>query len=102
MTVAMKNKQPIIVPEAALRRAGFKHGQELEVEASGGIITIVPKRLSDERQDAEEVCDPKVRSLIQKGHEEFLAGKTRPIEELFAARESRRRASKRARRSTPA
>ena len=30
--------------------------------------------------------DPKVRAIIRKGYEEFLAGKTRPIEELFAER----------------
>ncbi len=43
MTVAVKNKPPVIVPPAALRRAGFKRGQELEVRASGGVVTIVPK-----------------------------------------------------------
>jgi len=43
MTVAIKNKQPVVVPAAALRRAGFKRGQELEMKASGGVITILPK-----------------------------------------------------------
>ena len=43
MTVAVKNKQPVVVPEAALRRAGFKRGQELEMKASSGVITILPK-----------------------------------------------------------
>jgi bifunctional DNA-binding transcriptional regulator/antitoxin component of YhaV-PrlF toxin-antitoxin module len=43
MTVAVKNKPPVVVPESALRRAGFKRGQELEVRASGGVITILPK-----------------------------------------------------------
>lgn len=43
MTVALKNKPPVVVPAAALRRAGFKSGQELEVKASGGVITIVRK-----------------------------------------------------------
>jgi len=33
MTVALKNKSPVVVPSAALRRAGFKTGQELEVKA---------------------------------------------------------------------
>jgi hypothetical protein len=32
-----------IVPEAALRCTRFKRGQELEVKASGGVITILPK-----------------------------------------------------------
>jgi hypothetical protein len=43
MTVTLKNKPPVVVPPAALRRAGFKRGQELEIRASGGVIKIVPK-----------------------------------------------------------
>jgi bifunctional DNA-binding transcriptional regulator/antitoxin component of YhaV-PrlF toxin-antitoxin module len=43
MTVAVKNKPPVVVPSAALRRAGFKRGQELEVKSTNGVITIVPK-----------------------------------------------------------
>jgi bifunctional DNA-binding transcriptional regulator/antitoxin component of YhaV-PrlF toxin-antitoxin module len=43
MTVAVKNKPSVVVPETALRRAGFKRGQELEIKASGGVITILPK-----------------------------------------------------------
>ena len=84
MTVVVKNKEPLVVPTAARRRAGFKSGQELEVKASGGVITIVPKLSSDDLQDEREVRDPKIRAAIRKGHEEFLAGKTRPAEELLA------------------
>jgi hypothetical protein len=43
MTVAIKNKQPIAVSPAALRRAGFRSGQELEIKVSNGVITILPK-----------------------------------------------------------
>jgi bifunctional DNA-binding transcriptional regulator/antitoxin component of YhaV-PrlF toxin-antitoxin module len=45
MTVAIKNnnKTPLVVPRAVRRRAGFKSGQELEIKASGGVITILPK-----------------------------------------------------------
>ena len=84
MTVAVKNKPPVIVPPAALRRAGFKRGQDLEVKASGGVVTIVPKLSSDELQDAQEIRDPRIRAAIRKGHEEFLAGKTRPAEALLS------------------
>ncbi|HEY3825889.1 MAG TPA: AbrB/MazE/SpoVT family DNA-binding domain-containing protein [Bryobacteraceae bacterium] len=41
--MALKNKQPVVIPQSALRRAGFKSGQELEVRASGGVITIIPR-----------------------------------------------------------
>lgn len=45
MTVAIKNdnKTPLVVPPALRRKAGFKSGQELEIKASGGVITILPK-----------------------------------------------------------
>src|ERR1039458_5999586 len=91
MTVAVKNKPPVVVPPAALRRAGFKRGQDLEVKASGGVVTIVPKLSPDELQDEREIRDPKIRATIREGHAEFLAGKTRPIENFFAERASRTR-----------
>jgi hypothetical protein len=43
----------------------------------------------DEAQDEREVRDPEVQAAIRNGYEEFLAGKTRPIEEFFAARARR-------------
>jgi antitoxin component of MazEF toxin-antitoxin module len=43
MTVAVKNRKSFVVPPAALRQAGFKSGQELEVKVTGGAITILPK-----------------------------------------------------------
>ncbi len=45
MTLVLKNnnKTPLVIPRAARRKAGFKSGQDLEVKAAGGVITIVPK-----------------------------------------------------------
>ena len=45
MTVAVKNnnRTPLVVPKSIRRKAGFKSGQELEIKASGGVITILPK-----------------------------------------------------------
>lgn len=45
MTIAVKNdnRSPLVIPPAVRRKAGFKSGQDLEIKASGGIITIVPK-----------------------------------------------------------
>ena len=91
MTVALKNKAPVVVPPAALRRAGFKSGQELELKADRGAITIVPKLSADELQDEREIRDPKIRAVIAKGYEEFRAGKTRPIGEFFVRRAARSR-----------
>ena len=39
---------------------------------------------ADELEDYLELQDPKVRRFIQKSHQEFLAGRTRPAEELLA------------------
>jgi antitoxin component of MazEF toxin-antitoxin module len=94
-TVAFKNKAPVIVPAAALRRAGFKRGQELEVKASGGIITIVPKLSVDERDDYLELRNPGVRRQIEQSNADLRAGRTRPaakfLAELKTTRKPRRR-----------
>ncbi len=75
MTVAVKNNQPVIVPEAALRRAGFKNGQELEVKASGGVITILPKSAT-----GDDEYTPGQRRAIDRGiaesEKEYRQGKT--------------------------
>lgn len=59
MTVAVKNKPPVVVPEVVLRRAGFKRGQDLEVKAAGGVITIVPKAAP-----ADDEYTPRQRRII--------------------------------------
>lgn len=43
MTITVKSKTPLTVPEAVRRRAGFKPGDQVEFKASGGVVTIVPK-----------------------------------------------------------
>jgi bifunctional DNA-binding transcriptional regulator/antitoxin component of YhaV-PrlF toxin-antitoxin module len=68
MTVAVKNKPPVVVPETALRRAGFKRGQELEVRASGGVITILPKL-----PKADHEYTPEQRRLVDERLAEGLA-----------------------------
>ncbi len=86
MTVTPKIKEPLVVPLSVRRRADFKSGQELEFKASSGMVTIVPKLSPDELQDEREIRDPRISAAIRKGHEEFLAGKTRPIQEFLAER----------------
>jgi AbrB family looped-hinge helix DNA binding protein len=93
MTVTLKPKTEITVPKSVRRKAGFKPGDQVEFKVSGKAITIVPKLTPDEIQDEQEIRDPKIRASIRKSYEEFLAGKSRPIQELFAerARTTRRR-----------
>jgi bifunctional DNA-binding transcriptional regulator/antitoxin component of YhaV-PrlF toxin-antitoxin module len=64
MTVAVKNnnKTPLVVPRAVRRRAGFKSGQELEIKASGGVITILPKL-----PPADDEYTPRQRRAIDRG-----------------------------------
>jgi antitoxin (DNA-binding transcriptional repressor) of toxin-antitoxin stability system len=45
----------------------------------------------DEFEDYLEMQDPKVRTIIAKGREEYLAGKSRPAEELLRELQDRRR-----------
>jgi len=94
VTVILKSE--ITVPTSVRRKAGFKPGDRVEFKVSDRTITIVPKLTPDEAQDEEEIRDPKIRAAIRKGYEEFLAGKSRPIQELFAERAAR--SAKRARR----
>ena len=89
MTVTLKPKTEITVPKSVRRKAGFKPGDQVEFKVSGKAITIVPKLTPDEIQDEQEIRDPKIRASIRKSYEEFLAGKSRPIQELFAERAAR-------------
>ena len=50
----------------------------------------------DEFEDYLELQDPKVREQIRKSNEEYLAGKSRPAEELLGElRDAERRSTKR-------
>src|SRR5262245_32295387 len=92
-------KTPIVVPEAIRRKAGLRRGEQLEFKVSGRSITIVPKLTPDEFEDQLELQDPKVQEHIRKSHEDFLAGRSRPAEELLGelsqtAKRKRARSSK--------
>jgi AbrB family looped-hinge helix DNA binding protein len=97
MTVTLKPKTEITVPKSIRRRAGIKPGDRVEFSVTGRVIKITPKLTPDEMEDERELRDPKVRASIRKSHEEFLAGKSRPIEELFAERTARGAKQKRRR-----
>jgi bifunctional DNA-binding transcriptional regulator/antitoxin component of YhaV-PrlF toxin-antitoxin module len=43
MTITVKNKTDLVVPQSVQRRAGIKTGDRLEFKVSGGIINIIPK-----------------------------------------------------------
>jgi AbrB family looped-hinge helix DNA binding protein len=86
MTVTLKPKTEITVPKSIRLKAGIKPGEQVEFSVSGRTINITPKLSADEIQDQREIRDPKIRGILQEGYREFLAGKTRPIQEFFAER----------------
>ena len=104
MTVAVKNdnKTPLVVPRAIRRKAGFKSGQELEMKAAGGVITILPKLPSaaDEyTTDQRRIIDARLAA----GDEDIRAGRvhgpfTAKQASAFIERLSKKRATLRTKR----
>jgi bifunctional DNA-binding transcriptional regulator/antitoxin component of YhaV-PrlF toxin-antitoxin module len=84
MPVAVKNKHPVVVPSAALRRAGFKRGEELEFKAFGGVIAILPKAPA-----VDDEYTPEQRRIIDrrlaKAEEDIKAGR---VHGPFTARQA--------------
>lgn len=76
MTVIVKSKAPLTVPDQVRRRAGFKPGDHVEFRVSRGVVTILPKRFvscpPDDTLTEEEA--KKVRHALKQVRE----GKTAP------------------------
>jgi len=89
MTVTLKHETEITVPGSIRRKAGLKPGDKVEFKVSDRTIMIVPKLTPDEIQDEREIRDPKIRAAIRKSNQQFLAGKSRPVRDLFAERATR-------------
>lgn len=58
------------------------NGEYFILEKDG--VPIVGIMGADELEDHLELQDPKVREHIRKSHEDFLAGKSRPADQLLA------------------
>lgn len=76
MTVLVRSKTPLTVPDKVRRRAGFKPGDRVEFRVSHGVVTILTKDFGGESADdtltAEEA--KKVRHALKQIRE----GKTTP------------------------
>ena len=74
--MTVKNKAPLVVPNRVRREAGFKSGDRVEFEVSGGVVTIHTKQPRvhhpDDTLTASEA--KKVRHAIKQVRE----GKTTP------------------------
>jgi bifunctional DNA-binding transcriptional regulator/antitoxin component of YhaV-PrlF toxin-antitoxin module len=86
LSMTTTSHSEITVPKSVRLKAGFRPGEPVSFKVSKRAITIVPKLTLDEIEDDRELHDPKIRRIIRKGYQEFLDGKGRPIEELFAKR----------------
>jgi bifunctional DNA-binding transcriptional regulator/antitoxin component of YhaV-PrlF toxin-antitoxin module len=86
MTVAVKNnnRAPLVVPQSVRRKAGFKTGQELEIKASGGVITIVPK-LPNEDDEYTPEQRRVIDARLAKSDEDIEAGR---VHGPFTAKEA--------------
>jgi bifunctional DNA-binding transcriptional regulator/antitoxin component of YhaV-PrlF toxin-antitoxin module len=69
MTVTIKNRTPLAVPDRVLRGAGFKPGDKVEFKASGGVVTILPKLPS-----ADDEYTPARRRIINARLDEAEEG----------------------------
>src|SRR2546427_12280530 len=87
MTITVKDKTDLVVPEAVRRRAGIKPGDRVEFKVSAGVITIVPNLPS-----ADDECTPEQRRIIDarlaESEEDFKKGRTfgpfRSADEMIA------------------
>lgn len=89
MTVAVKNnnKAPLVVPPAVRKQAGFRSGQELEIKASGGVITILPKLPSahDEYTPAQRrIIDAKLKESEEDFKKSRSYGPFNTADEMIA------------------
>lgn len=88
MTVGVKNKPPVVVPQSALRRAGFKRGQELEVKAAGGVITILPKPPTADAEytpKQRRIIDARLKKALAEVERGHTAGPFNTADEMIAS-----------------
>ena len=73
MTITLKNKTPLTVPDRIRQEAGLKSGDQVEFRVSGRVIRIVPKPPSADENTAAE------RRAIDRGiaqsRKEYQQGK---------------------------
>jgi bifunctional DNA-binding transcriptional regulator/antitoxin component of YhaV-PrlF toxin-antitoxin module len=83
MTVTIKNKLPLVVPEQVRRRAGFKTGDQLEFRVSSGVVTILSKPSASGRVPGpDDVLTPAEAKRLRQSLKQTRQGKTRPWDEI--------------------
>jgi bifunctional DNA-binding transcriptional regulator/antitoxin component of YhaV-PrlF toxin-antitoxin module len=76
MTVTLKNKTPLVVPDRVRREAGFKTGDRVEFKVSRGAVTILPKPpVTEDRDDTLTSAEAKI---VRRGEAQLKRGKSKP------------------------
>ena len=74
MTVTLKAKTPLTVPDRVRRSAGFKPGDKVEFKASRGVVTILPKSSAADSEQVTASEAKKLRNALKQVRE----GRTKP------------------------
>ena len=70
MPIAIKNKPPGALLDAALRRAGFKRGETLEFKVPKKMVTIIPRQTADDSAPPERRAIDKMIAASDKDYKE--------------------------------
>jgi bifunctional DNA-binding transcriptional regulator/antitoxin component of YhaV-PrlF toxin-antitoxin module len=76
MTVTLKNKTPLVVPDRVRREAGFKIGDRVEFKVSHGAVTILPKPTVT--QELDDTLTPAEAKIVRRGEGQLKRGKSHP------------------------
>src|SRR6266700_4869253 len=75
MTVTLKKKTPLVVPDRVRREAGFKTGDRLEFKVSRGAVTILPK---PSVTGADDTLTPAEAKIVRRGEAQLKRGESKP------------------------
>jgi bifunctional DNA-binding transcriptional regulator/antitoxin component of YhaV-PrlF toxin-antitoxin module len=76
MTVTVKNKTPLVVPNRVRREAGFKTGDKVQFKVTRGTVTILHK--PPVAQTAEDTLTPAEAKKLRHALKQVRVGKTKP------------------------
>lgn len=76
MTVTLKSKTPLVVPDRVRRQAGFKSGDQVEFKVSRGAVTILPKPPVTKGSD--DSLTPAEAKIVRRGEAQLKRGESKP------------------------
>jgi bifunctional DNA-binding transcriptional regulator/antitoxin component of YhaV-PrlF toxin-antitoxin module len=80
MTITVRTKTPLVVPDQIRRRAGFKSGDQLEFKVSAGVVTILPK--PNVAREPDDILTPAEAKRLRRSLKQTKEGKTRPWSQI--------------------